>query len=270
MKMKKLTSIALAAALAIGTFGFSVPANATEPLVTTTTDYVITIPATLNVANAGWNATDGIKAQVKSGDTFDSSKKLTVTAESKNNWALKSGDNSVGYNLATATGTYSSTAEPASWAFSAVELNETSGTNKAMGIIVEDYSSMPAGTYQDTVTFTAKVKNAVTTKTVTFNTDTDGKTINKDGVTCSRGFDTYNNLFGNSSGFSVSSGQFTKIEVTADDVSMIGMDQETMNTIEGWSTTRGTATWTGKSSTVPFGVIMGNSGSVTIVFTIEE
>ena len=30
-----------------------------------------------------------------------------------------------------------------------------------MGIIVDDYSSKPAGTYQDTVTFTAKVEDAI-------------------------------------------------------------------------------------------------------------
>ena len=156
MKMKKLTTFALAAAFTIGTFGISVPVKAAE----NSTDYTITIPATLTVEQKGWNATDGIKAQVKSGDTFDSGKKLTVTAASTNSWALKSGENSIGYNLATASGTYSSTAEPASWAFSAAELNETSGTNKAMGIIVEDYSSKPAGTYQDTVTFTAKVEVA--------------------------------------------------------------------------------------------------------------
>ena len=156
MKMKKLTTFALAAALAIGTFGFSVPAKAAD----NSTDYTITIPATLTVEQKGWNATDGITAKVKDGDTFDTGKKLTVTAASTNSWALKSGNNSVGYNLATTTGTYSSTAEPASWAFSADELNETSGTNKAMGIIVEDYNNKPAGTYQDTVTFTAKVENA--------------------------------------------------------------------------------------------------------------
>lgn len=123
------------------------------------TDYTLTIPATLNVANAGWNATDGITAKVKSGDTFDTGKKLTVTAASTNNWALKSGANSIGYNLAAATGTYSSTAEAASWEFSADELNAESGagTKKDMGIIVDDYSSKPAGNYSDTVTFTASV-----------------------------------------------------------------------------------------------------------------
>ena len=159
MKRKKLTSFALAAALAIGTFGFSVPAKATEPT-TTTTDYVLTIPATLSVKNAGWNATDGIKAD-NSSNNFDTGKKLSVTAASTNNWALKSGDNSVGYNLATAETDYSSTADPASWEFSAVDLNEESGKTLPMGIIVDDYSTAAAGNYTDTVTFTAKVEDAV-------------------------------------------------------------------------------------------------------------
>ena len=161
MKMKKLTSIALAAALAIGTFGTSVPAKAAD----NSTDYTITIPATLSVANAGWNATDGITAQVKSGDTFDSGKKLTVTATSTNSWALKSGENTIGYNLATAETDYSSTADPASWEFSAVDLNEESGKTLPMGIIVDDYSTAAAGNYTDTVTFTAKVEDAVVTHT---------------------------------------------------------------------------------------------------------
>jgi len=163
MKMKKFTTFALVAALAIGTFGvISVPAKAAE----NSTDYTITIPATLSVANSGWNATGGITAQVKSGDTFDTSKKLTVTAESTNSWALKSGENTIGYNLATATGTYSSSATPASWEFSADELNAASGTNKAMGIIVDDYSNKPAGSYTDTVTFTAKVEDEAKAETL--------------------------------------------------------------------------------------------------------
>ena len=157
MKQKKLATIALVAAMTIGTLGFSVPAKAAD----NSTDYTITIPATLTVEQKGWNATDGIKAQVKSGETFDTSKKMTVIAESTNSWALQSGQNTIGYNLATATGTYSSSATPVSWEFSATELNANGGTNKGMGIIVEDYSNKPAGTYQDTVTFTAKVEDAV-------------------------------------------------------------------------------------------------------------
>ena len=165
MKIKKaLLMLVSSAAMVVGMMpGMNMTVQAKD----NSTEYTITIPATLTVEQKGWNATDGITAQVKSGDTFDASKKLTVTAASTNSWALKSGENSIGYNLATTTGTYSSTAEPASWAFSAAELNETSGKNKAMGIIVEDYSSKPAGTYQDTVTFTASVVSA--TKKLTLN-----------------------------------------------------------------------------------------------------
>ena len=144
MKQKKLATIALVAAMAIGTLGFSVPVNAEG--YTNTTDYTITIPATLEVANAGWNETSGITAKriddVESESKyyqFDSSKKLTVTAASANSWKLVSGENNVGYNLATATGDYSSEATPASWEFSAEELNKEEneivvGTTKPMGI----------------------------------------------------------------------------------------------------------------------------------------
>lgn len=162
MKMKKLTTFALAAALAIGTFGFSVPAKATE---VTTTDYVLTIPATLNVKDAGWNATDGITAN-NSTHNFDTGKKLSVTATSEHGWKLEADGvtDTVSYNLAASgdnSSTYSSAADPASWEFSAGELNAESGTNKGMGIIVEDYSNKAAGNYTDTVTFTAKVEDAV-------------------------------------------------------------------------------------------------------------
>ena len=154
------------------------------------------------------------------------------------------------------------------------------GTNTSYTI--QPNASLAAGTYTATITVTYNnnatatadvsftVNAAATTRTVTFNTSTDGTSINKDGVTCSESFDRYNNLFSMGSGFSVSSGQFTKIVVTASDASMTGKD-DYYNDIEGWSTNYSdTATWTGKSSTVPFGTIMGNENPVTIVFTIEE
>ena len=151
MKLKKLASLALAGALTLGLLpAISSPALAAEG----DTSYTLTIPSTLTVANKGWNATDGISAT----GTLDSGKKLTVTATSTNSWALKDGGNSVGYNLAAATGTYSSTATPASWEFSADELNASGGTTKDMGIIVEDYTGKPGGNYTDTVTFTASVE----------------------------------------------------------------------------------------------------------------
>ena len=171
MKKRQLTAIAMAGVLAAGVLSYGVSAQADG----FSTDYTITIPATLTVGDAGWNATAGITAN-NSTNSFDTGKKLTVTAASGNgDWKLKADgvNDTVGYNLATATGTYNSSAEVPSWEFSAAELNEASGTNKAMGIIVEDYSSKPAGTYQDTVTFTAKVESASTPVTaITINKTT--------------------------------------------------------------------------------------------------
>ena len=150
---RKLLSFLLTLTMILGLVpGMSLTAYAAD----NSTDYVLTIPATLDVQQAGWNATDGLAARVKSGDTFSATKKLSVTASSANNWALKSGDDSVGYTLTTASGG----SQTATWEFSADELNASGGTTKAMGIVVEDYSDKPAGTYTDTVTFTASVEDA--------------------------------------------------------------------------------------------------------------
>lgn len=158
MKQKKVATIALVAAMTIGTLGFSVPAKAAD----NSTDYTITIPATLTVEQKGWNATDGITAKVKSGDTFDSSKKLTVTAASANEWNLKSGENAIAYKMASATEqekSYADATATTSLEISAEDLN-TGNYEAPFGIVVEDYTDKPAGTYQDTVTFTAKVEDA--------------------------------------------------------------------------------------------------------------
>ena len=144
---RKLLSFLLTLAMLVGLMpGMGLTAYAADA----DTTYTITIPSTLTVSGSGWNDAGGISAT----GSLATGKKLTVTASSANSWALKSGDNSVGYNLATATGTYSSSATPASWEFT--ELSNTVAT-KPMGIIVEDYRSKPAGTYQDTVTFTVSV-----------------------------------------------------------------------------------------------------------------
>ena len=153
MQLKKLASLALAGALTLGLLpAFSSPALAADG----DTSYTLTIPSTLSVANSGWNATDGISAT----GTLASGKKLTVTASSANSFKLKSGNNEVGYKLATAS---TDTEATTSWEFT--ELSSTA-TKKDMGIIVEDYSSMPAGTYQDTVTFTASVEDNLVSFTI--------------------------------------------------------------------------------------------------------
>ena len=164
MKIKKrIFSLALAGALTLGLLpAFSSPALAADG----DTTYTLTIPSTLSVANSGWNATGGISAT----GTLATGKKLTVTASSANSWALKSGENSVGYTLTTAEGGSQTT----DWEFT--ELSDTA-TTKTMGIIVENYDDKPAGTYQDTVTFTAKVEDAVTAPTLAGVTLTDGMII---------------------------------------------------------------------------------------------
>ena len=151
---KKILSLALAGALTLGLLpAFSSPALAADG---DTSTYTLTIPSTLSVANSGWNATGGISAT----GSLASGKKLTVTASSANSWALKSGDNSVGYTLATAS---TDTTATTSWTFDS--LSSTAAT-KPMGIIVEDYSAKPAGTYQDTVTFTASVEDNLVSFTI--------------------------------------------------------------------------------------------------------
>ncbi len=144
---RKLLSFLLTLAMVVGLMpGMGLTAYAADG----DTSYTLTIPSTLNVANSGWNATDGISAT----GSLASGKKLTVTATSANSWALKSGDNSVGYKLVTAS---TDTEATTSWTFDSLS---STATKKDMGIIVEDYSTKPAGTYQDTVTFTAKVESA--------------------------------------------------------------------------------------------------------------
>ena len=255
MKIKKrILSIALAGALTLGLL----PALSSPALAETgDTSYTLTIPSTLTVTDKGWNATDGISAT----GSLVSGKKLTVTASSANSWALKSGDNSVGYNLATATGTYSSTAQPASWEFT--ELSSTA-TKKDMGIIVEDYSKKPAGTYQDTVTFTVKVEDAPITVTIN---QSDwggwGRSFTKDGVTVSAGMiDPRDGNLMDGGTFSTTLGNFTKIVVTTANCNVSGT---------GWSGNHSSMTWAGTpASTVSFsGEFMGRGRTqTTIVCTI--
>ncbi len=158
MKIKKrIFSLALAGVLTLGLLpAFSSPALAADG---DTNTYTVTIPSELTVNDKGWNEiTGGIKAK----GTLESGKKLTVTATSTtNSYKLKSGDNEIGYNLAKtgdSNSTYSASAEVPKWEFAELQANED--TTLTAGIIVEDYSSKPAGTYTDTVTFTAKVEDA--------------------------------------------------------------------------------------------------------------
>ena len=151
MKIRKtLLSLALSGVMVLGLM----PGMTMTALADGGTTYTITIPSTLTVADKGWNATDGISAT----GSLESGKKLSVTATSDDEFALvNQSDNTqkVGYILAA---TSEDTTATTSWTFDSLS---STATKKDMGIIVDDYSSKPAGTYQDTVTFTAKVESAV-------------------------------------------------------------------------------------------------------------
>ena len=146
-KKRRILNTFLAACMVTSSMiGMSVPASAEG------STFSIVIPATLTVENSGWNSIGNISAT----GTLESGKKLTVTAASTNDWKLVSGTNNVSYTMKSAS---TDTEATTSWEFT--ELSSTA-TTKPIGIDVEDYSTKPAGTYIDTVTFTASVVAAAT------------------------------------------------------------------------------------------------------------
>ncbi len=245
-----------------------------EPEPDAESSYTITIPSALTVENSGWNATDGISA---TGSLADG-KKLTVSAASANNWALKQqdGNETVGYMLAT---TSEDTEAVTSWEFT--ELSSTADT-QPMGIIVDDYSGMPAGDYSDIVTFTAKVEDIqAQPRTVIWTGDDFSGSVNvsKDGITLTSAnahtancfYDRGTNTFTAPSGM-----KFTKIEIictyytggwngaTSEVIDRYQPDPDLMP--DYWENIY-KVTWTGSSSETSFqSSIYGVS---TIAFYIE-
>jgi hypothetical protein len=140
-----------------------------DTTVNTESDYTLTIPSSFTVANAGWNEIEG---GVTASGTLADGKKLVVTAQSDNGWALKSGDNSIGYNLAKAEADYNANAEAPTWEFDTLTAE---GVSQTAGLIVDNYDEAPAGNYSDNVVFTASVEEAPKTLTLEgyyFNFDT--------------------------------------------------------------------------------------------------
>ena len=157
-KLKKTTSMLCAltvAAVPMTMSAFTASANyihLSDTIVNTESDYTLTIPSSFTVANEGWNEIEG---GVKASGTLADGKKLVVTAESDNGWALKSGDNSIGYNLAKAEADYNANAEVPTWEFDTLTAE---GVSQGAGLIVENYDEAPAGNYSDNVVFTASLE----------------------------------------------------------------------------------------------------------------
>ena len=154
--LRRTTTMLCAAVMAVP---MALSANAVEPLpndkgiryndyasISESSDYTLTIPATFDIKNSGWNEIGDISAS----GTLKDGKKLVVSAESENSWALKSGDNSIGYTMKNAE---TDTAAANTWEFTDLPASQK------IGVDVEEYRGKPAGSYTDTVTFTASVED---------------------------------------------------------------------------------------------------------------
>ena len=157
-KLKRTTSMLCALTVAAVPMTMSAfTASATENT-NTVSDYMLTIPSTFTVANAGWNEIEG---GVKASGTLTDDKVLVVTAQSDNGWALRSGENAIGYNLAKAgdeASAYSKDAEVPTWEFGTLTAE---GASQTAGLIVDNYDEAPAGNYSDNVVFTATLKKGI-------------------------------------------------------------------------------------------------------------
>ena len=160
MRLKKFGALLVAGTMMTGTIGVMSPTRAKA---TETNTYTMTVPADTAIQSAGWNSLGNITIT----GTVDTGKKVTVTAETTNNFALKSGDNSVSYTMKTA-----STDEEAktSFEFDAASINAGSAS-QTIGVDVEDFSGKAAGTYTDTITFTGTMSDAGSTGGTTLASD---------------------------------------------------------------------------------------------------
>lgn len=153
MRLKKFGALLLAGAMMTGTIGVMSP---TQAKATETNTYTMTVPADTAIQSAGWNLLGNIAIT----GTVDTGKKVTVTAETRNSFALKSeAGGSVSYTMKTAS---NDTESKTSFEFDAASINEGSAS-QAIGVDVEDFSGKAAGTYTDTITFTGTMSDAGST-----------------------------------------------------------------------------------------------------------
>ena len=147
MRLKKFGALFLAGAMMRGTIGVMSPTQVKA--VTPANTYTMTVPGDMDIEHSGWNSLGNIKIT----GTVNTGKKVTVTAETTNHFALKSGGNSVAYTMKTEE----NGSEQKSFEFDAASINAVGGASKEIGVDVGDLAETPAGTYTDTITFTGKM-----------------------------------------------------------------------------------------------------------------
>ena len=152
-KLKRTTSMLCALTVAAVPMTMSAFTASANDNTNTVSDYTLTIPASFDIKNEGWNEIGDISVTGKLAD----GRKLVVNAESDGEFALvNQSDNTqkIDYTLKNSA----EGEETTSWEFE--ELSETPATQK-IGVDVSPFRGMPAGSYTDTVTFTASVEDAV-------------------------------------------------------------------------------------------------------------
>lgn len=145
MRLKKFGALLLAGAMMTGTIGVMSPTQAKAATLANT--YTMKVPANVDIQNSGWNSLGNIQIT----GSVDSGKKVTVTAATTNDFALKNGNNSVSYTLKKAENDTNATT---SFEFDAASINAEGGASQAIGVDVADFAGKPAGNYTDTITFT--------------------------------------------------------------------------------------------------------------------
>ena len=151
-KIKRTTSMLCALTVAAVPMAMSAFTASANDNTNTVSDYTLTIPASFDIQNEGWNEIGDISVTGQLAD----GRKLVVNAESDGEFALvnQSDDTQkIDYTLKNSA----EGEETTSWEFT--ELSETPVTQK-IGVDVEQFRDMPAGSYTDTVTFTAGVETS--------------------------------------------------------------------------------------------------------------
>ena len=121
--------------------------------------YVLNVPATTIISSDGASTklSGGIK--ITDGDLADD-KVVTVTATTTSGWKMSTNDEKITTKIV--YGLYASETDSqktTSWTFTQTEANATDGTTKEVyaKASADDLKSAKAGTYSDTITFTASV-----------------------------------------------------------------------------------------------------------------
>ncbi len=169
MIKNKFLALAMACAMTLAT---AVPAFATGNTTTVsltvapTNTYTMKVPAAMPLDSTGEATALSGGIQITNGD-LEEGKKLTVTAESANEWKMtaEGKTTTIRYSLYSDAGTTAAT----TWEFEKDEAKN--GTTKAVyaKANADDLKAAASGTYSDVITFTATLGDAVNMVSFTVN-----------------------------------------------------------------------------------------------------